>query len=119
MKAKAIAEELKLSVVGSELVGLVPLSAITAAADYYIEKEKLCIFDTEQKVRLAIDRLGLNSLYPFDPKERIIEWKVESTDPPKPLLDTSVTCFVKKVRARTAAPGGGSVAALVGALVGL
>lgn len=50
-------------------------------------------------------------------RERIIEWKVEATDPPKPLLDITVTNFVKQVRARTPAPGGGSVAALVGALV--
>ncbi|CAL8110538.1 unnamed protein product [Orchesella dallaii] len=115
-EAKKGAEALQLSVVGSELVGLVPLSAITTAANYYIEKENLCIFDPEQKVRLAIDRLGLSSLYPFDPKDRIIEWKVEATDPPKPLLDISVTSFVKEVRARSPAPGGGSVAALVGAL---
>lgn len=87
------------------------------AADYYIKKENLCILDPDQKVKLAIDRLGLNSLYPFDPKERIIEWKVQASDPPKPLLDTSVTKFVKEVRGRSAAPGGGSVAALVGALV--
>jgi glutamate formiminotransferase/formiminotetrahydrofolate cyclodeaminase len=115
-ESKAGAEALKISVVGSELVGLVPLSAMLTAAEYYIEKEKLCILDQDQKVRLAIDRLGLNSLYLFDPKERIIEWKVESTDPPKPLLDISVTKFVHEVRARTPAPGGGSVAALVGAL---
>jgi len=50
-------------------------------------------------------------------RERIIEWKVEASDPPKPLLDLSVTKFVHEVRARTAAPGGGSVAAIIGALV--
>ncbi|ODM95856.1 Formimidoyltransferase-cyclodeaminase [Orchesella cincta] len=97
-EAKKGAEALNLSVVGSELVGLVPLSAIMAAADYYIQKESLCIFEPDQKVRLAIDRLGLSSLYPFDPKDRIIEWKVEATDPPKPLLDISVTSFVNEVR---------------------
>jgi len=38
------------------------------AAEYYIKKENLMIIDEDQKVRLAIDRLGLSSLYPFDPK---------------------------------------------------
>ncbi|XP_021949635.1 formimidoyltransferase-cyclodeaminase [Folsomia candida] len=115
-ESKAIAESLNLSVVGSELVGLVPLSALLDAANFYIQRENLMILDDDQKVKLAIDRLGLNSLYSFDPKERIIEWKVESSDPPKPLLDLRLTQFIKEVRARTAAPGGGSVAAVVGAL---
>jgi glutamate formiminotransferase/formiminotetrahydrofolate cyclodeaminase len=115
-ESKKIAESLNLSVVGSELVGLAPLSALISAADFYIKKEKLFILDEDQKVRLAIDRLGLNSLYPFDPKERIVEWKVRESDPPKPLLDAKVTAFVHEVRARKSAPGGGSVAALVGAL---
>jgi len=52
-------------------------------------------------------------------RERIIEWKVRESDPPKPLLDLRVTKFVHQVRARTAAPGGGSVSALVGAMVKL
>jgi glutamate formiminotransferase/formiminotetrahydrofolate cyclodeaminase len=68
LQSKAIAESLNLSVVGSELVGLVPLSSMLDAANYYIKKEKLMILDPDQKVRLAIDRLGLNSLYHFDPK---------------------------------------------------
>lgn len=62
------AKELNLPVVGSELVGLVPLSALTTAADFYIKKENLFILEEEQKVRLAIERLGLNSLSSFDPK---------------------------------------------------
>jgi glutamate formiminotransferase/formiminotetrahydrofolate cyclodeaminase len=50
------------------LVGLVPLSAIMDAANFYIKRENLMILDDDQKVKLAIDRLGLNSLYSFDPK---------------------------------------------------
>jgi glutamate formiminotransferase/formiminotetrahydrofolate cyclodeaminase len=50
-------------------------------------------------------------------RERIVEWKVQSMDPPKPLIDATVKKFVYEVRARKAAPGGGSVAALVGSLV--
>lgn len=62
------ARELNVGIVGSEIVGLVPLRAILQAADYYVEKESLMILEEEMKVRLAIDRLGLSALHHFDPK---------------------------------------------------
>ena len=49
-------------------VGLVPLSAMLEAADFYIEKEGLMVLDENQKVHLAINRLGLSTLSPFNPK---------------------------------------------------
>lgn len=66
-------QELKLGVVGSEIVGLVPLRPILMAADFYIEKEGLFVLHESQKVRLAIDRLGLSSVLEFKPEEKIIE----------------------------------------------
>lgn len=57
-----------MAITGSEIVGLIPLRALLQAADYYIEKEKLMILHEDQKVHLAINRLGLSSLHPFDPK---------------------------------------------------
>lgn len=115
---EAIREEaraLNVGVAGSELVGLVPLEAILAAADWYIERENLFILDERQKVRLAIDRLGLGSLRPFVPEEKVIEYMIaEDTD--GPLIRKTVREFVEAVAARTSAPGGGSVAALMGAL---
>src|SRR5690606_30218774 len=90
-------------------------AAILAAADYYIEREHLFIIDERQKVRLAVDRLGLSSLHPFRPEEKIIEYMIaEDTD--GPLVRRTVREFVDAVGARTSAPGGGSVAALMGAL---
>jgi glutamate formiminotransferase / formiminotetrahydrofolate cyclodeaminase len=109
------ARELDVGVAGSEIVGLVPREAILAAADYYMEKEKLFIVDERQKVMLAVDRLGLSSLHPFKPDEKIIEYMIDAeTD--GPLARQSVREFVEAVGARTSAPGGGSVAALLGAL---
>ena len=49
-------------------VGLVPLSALLEAAEFYIKKEKLMVLDEDQKVHLAINRLGLSTLSPFNPK---------------------------------------------------
>ncbi|KAI1236966.1 hypothetical protein IHE44_0014188 [Lamprotornis superbus] len=67
------AQELNLPVVGSQLVGLVPKKAMLDAAEFYIKKEKLFILEEEQKIRLVVNRLGLDSLSPFHPRERIIE----------------------------------------------
>jgi glutamate formiminotransferase / formiminotetrahydrofolate cyclodeaminase len=109
------ARELHVGVAGSEIVGLVPLAAILTAADYYMERENLFILDERQKVRLAVDRLGLSSLHPFDPDRKIIEYMVERpTD--GALIRKSVREFAEAVAARTAAPGGGSVAALMASL---
>jgi glutamate formiminotransferase / formiminotetrahydrofolate cyclodeaminase len=109
------AAELNVGVAGSEIVGLVPLDAILAAAEYYMEKENLFILDERQKVRLAVDRLGLSSLHPFEPAEKIIEYMIDrETD--GPLVRKTVRDFVEAVGARTAAPGGGSVAALMAAM---
>ncbi|XP_057677769.1 formimidoyltransferase-cyclodeaminase [Corythoichthys intestinalis] len=109
------AEDLKLPIVGSQIVGLIPLKALLDAADFYIAREQLFIVEEEHKVRLVISKLGLDSLGPFKPKERIIEYMVGSNDE-GPLVCLSLQQFIRSVGARTAAPGGGSVSAAVAAL---
>lgn len=109
------AKKLKLAVAGSELVGLIPLQAILAAADYYVAREGLFILEERQKVRLAVERLGLSSVTPFEPGKRIIEYMI-AEDEAEPLARNTVRGFVELVGSRTPAPGGGSVAALLAAL---
>lgn len=109
------AAALEVGVAGSEIVGLVPLEAILLAAEYYMERENLFIVDERQKVRLAIDRLGLSSIRPFRPDEKIIEYMIGDDDD-GPLIRLTVRGFVEAVGARSSAPGGGSVAALLGSL---
>jgi len=67
-ECKRQAAELNIAVAGSELVGLIPLEAMLLAADYYIKKENLFIIDEDQKIKLVIDRLGLNSVAEFEPQ---------------------------------------------------
>lgn len=111
------ARQLNLPVVGSQIIGLVPLKAMLVAANYYMEKENLFILEEDQKIRLVIDRLGLSSLGPFNPKERIIEYMIEEMSPQGGrLIDLPLNKFIYSVGDRTTAPGGGSVAAVVGAL---
>ena len=85
------------------------------AADYYMEKENLFILDEDQKVRLAVERLGLNSVAPFDPGEKIIEYRVAEA-PDAPLAAMRLKDFVEEVASRSSAPGGGSVSALLVAM---
>jgi len=114
-EVKKEAESLQLAVTGSEIVGVVPLEAMLMAADYYIEKEKLFIYQEDQKIRLAVERLGLNSVAPFDPQEKIIEYIV-AEKPEEPLAGMTLRGFIEEVAARTSAPGGGSASAAIAAI---
>ena len=116
---KEEARQLNVGVAGSEIVGVVPLEALLMAADHYIEKENLFIIEEDQKIRLVIDRLGLNSVAAFNPGERIIDYIV--AEPlPAPLADMSLRGFIEEVASRSSAPGGGSVSAQLAAVgVGL
>ncbi|MGA6924335.1 MAG: glutamate formimidoyltransferase [Desulfosarcina sp.] len=114
-EVKRDAAALNVGVAGSEVVGLVPLESILMAADYYMEKENLFILDEDQKVRLAIQRLGLASVAPFNPKEKIIEYRV-AEERHETLAGLPLRSFIEAVASRSSAPGGGSVSAALAAL---
>ncbi|NOX34832.1 MAG: glutamate formimidoyltransferase [Deltaproteobacteria bacterium] len=114
-EVKKDAEKLNVAVTGSEIVGVVPLEAILMAADYYIEKENLFILDEDQKIRLAIERLGLNSVALFNPKEKIIEYII-AEEKKEPLAGLTVRGFIEEVASRSSAPGGGSASAAIAAM---
>ena len=113
----ADARALNLPVVGSQVVGLIPLQPLLAAAEFYIQRENLFVLDEDQKIGLAVHRLGLHSLSYFDPKQRVIEYLInDEASTTAPLMRLSLRDFIKSVGDRTTAPGGGSVAAAVGSL---
>lgn len=114
-EVKKEAKKLKVAPAGSEIVGVLPLEAILMAAEYYMEKENLFILDEDQKVRLAVDRLGLNSVAPFVPGEKIIEYII-AEEKTEPLAGLTVRQFIDEVASRSTAPGGGSVAAAMAAM---
>lgn len=114
-EVKKEAAALNVGVAGSEIVGLVPLASILMAADYYMAQENLFILDEDQKVRLVVERLGLNSVTPFDPQAKIIDYRI--ADKGNALLaDLSLKGFIDAVASRSSAPGGGSVSAALAAL---
>eukprot|EP00093_Oithona_nana_P014865 14865.XXX_972284_975935_1 [CDS] Oithona nana genome sequencing. len=108
-EAKKDATELNIPVTGSEVVGLLPLKALLDAAEYYMEKENLFILHEDQKVHLAINRLGLTTLSPFNAQERIIEYCLPSND--GPLISSTLKQFINDVSARS------SVSAVVASMV--
>jgi glutamate formiminotransferase / formiminotetrahydrofolate cyclodeaminase len=110
------AEARGVRVTGSELVGLVPRSALIDAGRYFLAKQQRSAGVAEAElIRIAVKTLGLDELAPFDPAERIIEYRLQRAEDQK-LARLTVAGFVDETASESAAPGGGSVAALVGAM---
>ena len=65
---------------------------------------------------MAIRSLGLSELKPFSPEEKVIELKIEAESKKKSLLTMNLRQFCNETLSDSPAPGGGSVAALMGAL---
>jgi len=104
-----------LRVTGSELVGLVPLKAMLDAADYFLSKQQRSLGIAEnEKIKIAVKSLGLDDLKPFVPKEKIIEYMLDSDE--KKLIDFKLDDFADETAGESMAPGGGSIAAYVGTL---
>ena len=103
-------------VTGSELVGVVPLKALLDSGKYFLRKQHRSTGISDDEIlKIAIKSLGLDELAPFDPKKKIIEYLME--DPlQKRLVDKSVKQFTEATASESAAPGGGSVAACMGAM---
>ncbi len=111
---KEEAEKLGLSVCGSELVGLVPLEPLAEAGRWYLGRMgKSAGAPEAELVELAAATLGLDSVAPFDPAKKIIDYVAT---PDSPLVAMTVERFVDEVSSDSPAPGGGSVAALAGSL---
>jgi glutamate formiminotransferase/formiminotetrahydrofolate cyclodeaminase len=103
-------------VTGSELVGVVPLQAMLDAGRYFLRKQHRSTgIPDDEILKIAIKSLGLDELTPFDPKKKIIEYLMEDSTQKK-LIDFTVKQFTHETASESAAPGGGSVAACMGAM---
>ncbi len=103
-------------VTGSELVGVMPLKSILDAGKYFLKKQgrSTGIADSEI-IKIAVKSLGLDELKPFDPKKNIIEYMLEDNSG-KRLIDMDLVKFCHTTASEAPAPGGGSIAAYMGAL---
>src|SRR6185437_7941228 len=106
-----------LRVTGSEIVGMVPKKCLVDAGRYFLRKQKWSEgVSDEELIDIAIRSMGLSELRPFDPKEKVIEFKIESAEPKSSLAKMNLREFCNETLSDSPAPGGGSVAALMGAL---
>ena len=106
-----------LRVTGSEIVGMVPKKCLIEAGRYFLRKQNWSEGAAEDElIDVAIRSMGLSELKPFDPKEKIIELKMEAAEPKKSLVQMNLRQFCNETLSDSPAPGGGSVAALMGGL---
>ena len=106
-----------LRVTGSEIVGMVPKKTLVDAGRYFLRKQQWSEGASEEElIDIAIRSLGLSELKPFDPKEKVIELKIETANPKPSLVKMNLREFCNETLSDSPAPGGGSVAALMGAL---
>jgi glutamate formiminotransferase/formiminotetrahydrofolate cyclodeaminase len=110
------AAERGIRVTGSELVGVVPLKTLLEAGRYFLHKQQRSAGVSQKELlRIAVRSMGLDELVPFNPQERIIEYLLQSPEASK-LVKMDLAAFADETASESPAPGGGSIAAYVGAL---
>ncbi len=103
-----------LRVTGSEVVGLLPKAALVEAGRHYLRRQGASGGLPEDRlIEAAVQSLGLAELSPFDPQQKIVENRVMKDGA---LISLTVKGFINETSSDSPAPGGGSVAALCGAL---
>ena len=102
-------------VTGSELVGLIPLQCLLDAGKYFLEKQQRSTGVSEEElIKIAIKSMGLDELAPFNPADKIIEYKLGQRK--GKLVSMDLRDFANETASESPAPGGGSISAYCGAL---
>ncbi len=111
--ARELAVKRGIVVTGSEVVGVVPFDAMQQAGRFYLRRmQKSTGIPTRDIVTTAVQAMGLNDVAEFDIDKKVIGLPAHDS----PLVSMKVADFVDEVSRDTPAPGGGSIAALAGAL---
>lgn len=109
-----------LRVTGTEIVGLVPKRVLLETGRYYLEKQQRSLGISEDEIiKIAAKSLGLSDLKPFNPREKVIEFLMEDEAvmaEKERLIRMPLKGFARETASESAAPGGGSVSAYMGAL---
>ena len=109
-----------LRVTGTEIVGLVPKRVLLETGRYYLEKQQRSLGISEDEIiKIAVKSLGLSDLKPFNPREKVIEFLMEdeaAVAEKERLIRMTLKGFARETASESAAPGGGSVSAYMGAL---
>ncbi|MDR2890700.1 MAG: glutamate formimidoyltransferase, partial [Alistipes sp.] len=111
------AAERGVRVTGTEIVGLVPKRTLIEAGRYFLKKQQRSTGVSEAElIKTAVLSMGLADLKPFCPEEKVIEYMLEADNKSARLIDMTVKGFAEETASESAAPGGGSISALMGAL---
>ena len=109
-----------LKVTGVEIVGLVPKRVLIDAGKFYLEKQQQSMGISEEEIiKIAVKSMSLDDLKPFHPKEKVIEYLMEDEADlavREKLIRMTVKGFAAETASESAAPGGGSISAYMGAL---
>ncbi len=104
-------------VTGTEIVGLVPKRAIIEAGKHYLRLQHRSSGISEKEIiKIAVKSMGLDELKEFRPEEKIIEYMLETGNKRERLVDMNLVAFADETASESPAPGGGSIAAYMGAL---
>ena len=108
-----------LRVTGAEIVGLVPKKVLIEAGKFYLEKQQRSLgISEEELIKIAVKSMSLDDLKPFNPKEKVIEFLMQDEAEQakaERLVRMTVAGFARETASESAAPGGGSVSAAMGA----
>ncbi len=111
--ARKLAADRGIVVTGSEVVGVIPFDAIKKAGLYYLRRmQKSTGIPTRDIIITAVQAMGLEDVAEFDIDKKVIGIPERQGA----LAPMQLTDFVDEVSRDTPAPGGGSIAALAGAL---
>lgn len=73
------AKKYETSVIGAELIGLIPLKVLLETAHFYCQKESKILPESEaEQIEIAVNYLGLNHLQGFNPQKKIIEYALKN-----------------------------------------
>jgi len=111
---RKLAEKRGLVVTGSEIVGMVPFPALLETGKHYLKKQgRSTGIPIRDILQTAVQSLGLKDVADFKITERVLGLP-KNLD--TALVEMKLTDFIDEVSRESAAPGGGSIAALAGAL---
>lgn len=111
--AREVARNRGIGITGSEIVGVVPYDVMREAAVFYLRRmRKSPGLPVPDLMETAIQSMGLRDVAPFEAEDKVLAMPRMDG----PLVNRATFDFVDEVSRDTPAPGGGSVAALAGAL---
>lgn len=113
-ETRKLAAKRGLIVTGSEVVGMVPYPALLETGKYYLRLQgRSAGVPIKDILETAVQSLGLRDVADFIIEERVLGLPKNADNA---LVEMKLTDFVCEVSRESPTPGGGSIAALAGAL---